>query len=218
MATNLAPNRVSPISKSETKRSLDIFRLWLSIKKDWKTVVLVISATLLNFYISEQLYSTLYWVSMASITAALWLRSITPLIGEQRGLFAVIQGIIYAMVASPVIAQATGGTGGTGGTGSVTNNAAACTTSGLFSALTNFVSTLFNTVTFGGIGGGQLSNLICQVIGLVTVALILGFIGVISQSAYQIGFNQQPPSAVVNPVFGFLVFAGGSSVVISVLL
>ena len=215
MATNLAPNKVSPsASNQETKRSFDIFRLWLSIKKDWKTVVLVISATLLNIYISEQLYSTLYWVSMASITAALWLRSITPLIGEQRGLFAVIQGIIYALVASPVVAQNAPPTG----TGNVTNNAAACTSSGLFSALTNFVSTLFNTVTFGGIGGGQLSNLICQVIGFVTVALILGFIGVISQSAYQIGFNQQPVSAVVNPVFGFLVFAGGSSVVISVLL
>ncbi|NJO94585.1 MAG: hypothetical protein HC820_10125, partial [Hydrococcus sp. RM1_1_31] len=78
--------------------------------------------------------------------------------------------------------------------------------------------TLFASITFGGAGGGTLSNLICQVIGFLTIALLLAFLGVLGYVAYQIGYQRQPLSTCLDPLMGFLIFAGGATVMISVMI
>lgn len=77
---------------------------------------------------------------------------------------------ITSLIVTPVLAQA----------------GSACTTSGLFSAVTNFINHLFSTVTFGGVGGGTLSILVCQVVGLLTIALLLFFIAVLIYVAFNV--------------------------------
>ncbi len=109
------------------------------------------------------------------------------------------------MILTPVLAQAV-------------PVGAACNTTGLFSAVTNFVNQLFSTVTFGGVGGGTLSGLICQVVGFLTISLLLGFLGVIGYVGFQIGYQRQPVSTVLDPLMGFLVFAGGATVIIGVMV
>ena len=96
--------------------------------------------------------------------------------------------------------------------------AAVCTGTGLFADVTNFIDTIFGSVTFGGLAGGSLSGLICQTIGLLTVGLLLGFLGVLGTVSYQVGYQRQPIAAVLDPVFGFLIFAGGATFVIAIML
>ena len=157
--------------------------------------------------IGNPIYSMLYGSAVATIAYLLLLRKLKPIIGEQRWSIAIFQTLLFSLMANPVIANDTVGA-----------NDKACTANGLFSRVTSFVSDVFGTITFGGIGDGKLSILICQVIGFMVVGLLLAFIGTIGRVAYQLGYEQQPLSAVINPVFGFLIFAGGVTVVTSVML
>ena len=179
---------------------------WASLAKEWKSVVLILTSTVMVFVLNNPIYNVFYSIALASIFYLIMLRKLSPAIGEQRWSIPVFHALLMSLLLSnPVMAQAT-------------NNTNACTNNGLFANVTNFVNTIFSSITFGGIGGGTLSNLICQVIGFVVVSLALGFIGVIATVSYQVGYQNQPVSAVVNPVFGFLIFAGGSTVVITILI
>ena len=179
---------------------------WSSLAKEWKSVVLILTSTLMLFALNNPIYNVFYSLALASILYLIMLRKLRSAIGEQRWSIPVFHALLMSLLLSnPVMAQAT-------------NNTSACTNNGLFSQVTNFVNTIFSSITFGGIGGGTLSNLICQVIGFVIVSLALGFIGVIATVSYQVGYQNQPVSAVVNPVFGFLIFAGGATVVITILI
>ncbi len=159
--------------------------------------------TLIAFYTDDPVLTTmivLFWASM-SFT---WLfTKYKRQIGHFRWLIPAYHAGLSFLIVLPAFAQTSG---------------ASCTTSGLFSAVTNFVDTLFQSVTLGGVGGGTLSGLICQVVGFLTIALLLGFLGVIGYVAYQIGYQRQPISTVLDPLMGFLVFAGGASVMISVMV
>lgn len=159
--------------------------------------------TLMALYTDDQALTSmivLFWASM-SFT---WLfTKVNRYIGHLRWIIPVYHAALSPLIVSPALAQATG---------------SACTTSGLFSAVTNFVNQLFSTVAFGGVGGGTLSNLICQVVGFLTIALLLGFLGVLGYVGYQIGYQRQPVSTVLDPLMGFLVFAGGATVVIGVMV
>ena len=184
---------------------IQLKKWWASAAKEWKPLVLVSTATIMLFALNNPIYNVFYLIALASILYLIMLRQLKPLIGEQRWSIPLFHAWLCSLWASPVMAQAT-------------NNTSACTNNGLFSQVTNFVDTLFSSITFGGIGGGTLSNLICQVIGFVIVSLVLGFIGILATVAYQVGYQQQPVSVVVNPVFGFLIFAGGATVVITILI
>ena len=194
------------LSKTMSQKN-SLLEIWVGIKKEWRSIIMVSIATAMVWLIGNPIYSMLYGSAVATISYLLLLRKAKPIIGEQRWSIAIFQTLLFWLMANPVVAQDT-----------VTNNANACTANGLFSRVTNFVSTVFGTITFGGIGGGTLSNLICQVIGFMIVGLLLAFIGTIGRVAYQLGYEQQPLSAVINPVFGFLIFAGGVTVVTTVML
>ncbi len=153
------------------------------------------------------LYSLFFSGASISIAYLLLLRKVKPIIGEHRWSFPVFQAWLFFGLANPVFAQST-----------VSNNASACNGTGLFLEVTNFVTTIFSTVSLGGVGGGQLSNLICQVVGFMIVGLVLAFIGTAGRVAYQIGYDQQPLSAVISPLFGFLIFAGGATMIIKIIL
>ena len=64
----------------------------------------------------------------------------------------------------------------------------------------------------------EVRSVTCQVVGFLTVALLLGFLGVLGYVGYQIGYQRQPVSTVLDPLMGFLVFAGGATVVIGVMV
>ncbi len=144
---------------------------------------------------------SLFWASMAF---TLVFRLLKPYIGQQKWVIPAYHAILFALVTKPAFAQAAPG--------------AACTNAGLFGAVTNFVDTVFGSIAFGGTAGGTLSALICQVVGLLTVGLLLGFLGVLGTVSYQVGYQRQPIATVLDPVFGFLIFAGGATFVTSVML
>ncbi len=58
----------------------------------------------------------------------------------------------------------------------VVNNVTTCTVTGLFSRVTNFLVTVLETITLGGIEVGALNSLICQLTGFMVVGLLVGFI------------------------------------------
>ena len=183
----------------------------LALKKilpPWQVSALLV--TLMAFYAEDQFFSTmivLFWVSMSFS----WLfRKLRRYVGHYTWLIPAYHVGLSFLILTPVLAQ--NAPTGNAPTGS------ACTTSGLFSAVTTFVSNLFSTVTFGGVGGGTLSGLICQVVGFLTISLLLGFLGVIGYVGFQIGYQRQPVSTVLDPLMGFLVFAGGSTVIIGVMV
>lgn len=159
--------------------------------------------TLMAFYTDDQVLTTAIVLFWASISFTWAFRKFHRYIGRFRWILPAYHAALSFLIVTPALAQVSGN---------------ACSTSGLFSAVTNFVSQLFSSVTFGGVGGGTLSNLICQVVGFLTIALLLGFLGVLGYVAYQIGYQRQPISTVLDPLMGFLIFAGGASVIISVMI
>ena len=166
--------------------------------------VSAILATLVAVYVNAPLLTTCVALAWASTIFAFSFRYLVEYIGQHRWVIPVYHALLYSLVASPVLAQSA--------------PASACTGTGLFSGLTNFVSTLFSTVTFGGVGGGTLSGLICQVVGFLVVGLLLGFLGVLGTMAFQIGYQRQPVSQCLDPLWGFLIFAGGATIMISVMV
>lgn len=181
---------------------------WKSLAQEWKSLALVATATIMLF-LNNPIYNAFYLITHASIFYLLLLRKLEPIIGQQKWTIPPFHALLASIWANPVLAQTAG---------TITDNTNACTNNGLFSNVTNFINTLFSSITFGGVGGGTLSNLICQVIGFVIVSLVLGFVGILATVAYQVGYQQQPVSVVVNPLFGFLIFAGGVTVVVGVLI
>jgi len=159
--------------------------------------------TLMAFYTDDQVLTTMIVLFWASMSFAWFFRKLNRYIGHWRWIVPVFHAGLSPLVVTPALAQVSGNS---------------CSTSGLFSAVTDFVSQLFSTVSFGGVGGGTLSNLICQVVGFLTIALLLGFLGVIGYVAFQIGYQRQPISTVLDPLMGFLIFAGGATVVIGVMV
>ncbi|GFE72153.1 hypothetical protein [Chroococcus sp. FPU101] len=139
----------------------------------------------------------------ASMFAAFVFAKLRQYLGNSPWILTLYHAGLATLVATPAFAQATGG---------------ACSSSGLFAGVTNFISSLFASVTFGGIGGGTLSTLICQVVGFLTISLLLGFLGVLGYIAFQIGYQRQPISTVLDPLMGFLIFAGGATIIIGVMV
>lgn len=209
---NLGNGEQSLQSKQSCSRlggaMIAMVKRWKSLAKEWKSLALVCGATIMLLVLNNPIYNAFYFLALASIFYLLLLRKLEPIIGQQKWTIPPFHALLASIWADPVLAQATG----------ITDNANACTSNGLFANVTNFVTTLFSSITFGGVGGGSLSNLICQVIGFVTVSLILGFVGILATVAYQVGYQQQPVSVVVNPLFGFLIFAGGVTVVVGVMI
>ncbi|MGK7939370.1 MAG: hypothetical protein AB4062_04280 [Crocosphaera sp.] len=161
--------------------------------------------TLMAFLSESQTYIQLVGLFWGSLSFALIFRELRKYMGNQGWLITVYHLILGMLVAKPVMAQATGTTG-------------ACSNSGLFGEVTNFISTLFSTISFGGTSTTTLSTLLCQVVGFLALALVLGFVGSLGYVAYQVGFQRQPISTCLEPLMGFLIFAGGSSVIISVIV
>lgn len=146
---------------------------------------------------------SLFWASMIFTLA---FRALRPHIGKHKWIIPGYHALLFAFVADPVFAQQQA-------------NGGVCNQGGLFAPVANFVAQIFTVINFtGGASGGQLSSMICQVIGLLTVGLLLGFLGVLGTVSYQVGYQRQPVATVLDPVFGFLIFAGGSAFVISIML
>lgn len=169
----------------------------------WQVSALLV--TLMAFYADDQVFNTMIVLFWASMSFSFLFRKLRRYVGHCSWIITVYHGGLSFFILTPVLAQNL-------------TAAAGCTTTGLFSAVTNFVNTLFATVTFGGVGGGTLSGLICQVIGFLTISLLLGFLGVIGYIGFQIGYQRQPVSTVLDPLMGFLVFAGGATVMIGVMV
>ncbi len=161
--------------------------------------------TLMGLVSESQTYVQLVGLFWASLTFALIFRELRKYIGNQGWLITAYHLILAMLVGKPVMAQATGTTG-------------ACSNSGIFGEVTSFISSLFSTISFGGTSTTTLSTLLCQVVGFLALALVLGFVGSIGYVAYQVGFQRQPISTCLEPLMGFLIFAGGSSVIISVIV
>ncbi len=182
---------------------------WTSLVPKWmkqalpKWYISVGLISLMGLVSESQTYIQLVGLFWASLTFAFIFRELRKYIGNQGWLITAYHLILAMLVAKPVMAQATGG---------------ACTNSGLFGDVTNFISSLFSTISFGGTSTTTLSTLLCQVVGFLALALVLGFVGSIGYVAYQVGFQRQPISTTLEPLMGFLIFAGGSSVIISVIV
>lgn len=149
--------------------------------------------------------TALFWASIAFAFGFRKIKNLSPFIEKQKWIIPLYHALLFALVAQPVIAQEVG-------------TVAACNTQGLFGAVGTFVTNLFAAVTFGAIGGATLSNLICQVVGFLTLAIMLGFLAVLGYVSFQIGYQRQPVSTTLDPIFGFLIFAGGASIVIGVMI
>ena len=200
---------LEPQAKNQAAK-LNSFEIWWAnllppqvkaIMPHWSISAAIV--TILAIKNGNQLSITMVSLFWASMLFTLFFRALKPYIGKQKWLIATYHSLLFATVASPVLAQEVGGV---------------CTNAGLFGDVTNFIDQIFATITFGGLAGGSLSALICQVVGLLTVGLLLGFLGVLGTVSYQVGYQRQPIATVLDPVFGFLIFAGGATFVISVML
>jgi hypothetical protein len=141
----------------------------------------------------------LLWASISFI----WLFvKLKRWIEPHPGIILLYHGGLSLLIANPVFAQTTD----------------ICTTTGLFSVLTSFISTLFSAITFGGLGGGTLSNMLCQVVGFLTITILLTILSSLAYVAFQVGRNGQPLSMALEPLMGFLIFAGGATLAIGVMI
>lgn len=163
--------------------------------------------TLLSIWYNDPFFNTTLGLFWASFLFALLYRRLSRYVGRSKWPFVAFHAALSLSIANPTYAQNIGDAA-----------SGACSTNGLFSSVTNFVSQLFSTVSFGGVGGGTLGGLICQVVGFLTITLVLAFLGVFGYVSYQIGYNKQPVSTALDPLMGFLIFAGASSVVIGVMI
>ena len=154
----------------------------------------------------SELLITLAGLFWASITFAIVFRRVNFPRGylKRKWIVVVYHALLFAFVGRPALAQGPGA-------------ATSCNTNGLFSEIASFVTTTFGNATLGT-GGSSLDGLICEVIGFLTVSLVLGFIAIIAFASYQIGVQRQPVTTVLDPFFGFIIFAGASSGVIAVLI
>ena len=206
----------STVDKTKNFGNLTAFdRFWQSLlprkikhlMPNWKitAVILSIASVVSN---SELLVTmtALFWASTIFAFSFRWLKNLSPYIEKQKWIIPAYHAILFAFIAKPVMAQSTVG------------NVAACNTTGLFGALGTFTTTMFEAVSFGSVGGSTLSTLICQTIGFLTLAILLGFLGVLGYVSFQIGYQRQPVSTTLDPLFGFLIFAGGSALIIAVMI
>lgn len=106
----------------------------------------------------------------------------------------------------PVFAQSTVG------------EVAACNTGGLLGNLGSFAINLFSSIEFGSVEGSNFSSLICQVIGLLIIGLLVVFIGLFGYVMYQVNIQQQPYSVAIQPILGFVTFAGSTALAINVMI
>ncbi len=184
---------------------------WTTLVPKWMKQILpkwqisVGLITLMGMVSESQTYIQLVGLFWASLTFAFIFRELRKHIGNQGWLIYAFHLILSISVSKPAWAQATGTTG-------------ACSNAGILGDVTSFISTLFSTISFGGTTTTTLSTLLCQVVGFLVLALVLGFVGSIGYVAYQVGFQRQPISTCLEPLMGFLIFAGGSSVIISVMV
>ena len=95
---------------------------------------------------------------------------------------------------------------------------AACNTAGLLGNLGSFTINLFSSIQFGSVAGSDFSSLICQVIGLLVVGLLVVFIGLFGYVMYQVNIQQQPYSVAIQPILGFVTFAGSTALAIQVMI
>lgn len=195
----------------QSKAKLNSFEIWWAnllpsqvkaIMPHWSISAGIV--TILAILSGSQMSLTMVSLFWASMIFTLAFRTLKPYVGRQKWVIATYHALLFVTVANPVFAQETGG--------------GACTNAGLFAGVTTFVDQIFTNIAFGGTGGGTLSTLICQVVGLLTVGLLLGFLGVLGTVSYQVGYQRQPIATVLDPVFGFLIFAGGATFVTSVML
>jgi hypothetical protein len=158
------------------------------------------------FYTKDPIISTLLGTAISLLWASIsftWLFvKIKRWVELPPGIILLYHAGLSLLIANPVFAQ----------------EADTCTTTGLFSALTNFISTLFSTITFGGLGGGTLSNMLCQVVGFLTITILLTILSSLAYVAFQVGRNGQPLSMALEPLMGFLIFAGGATLAIGVMI
>lgn len=161
--------------------------------------------TLMAVFSGSQMLINMVSLFWASMVFTLVFRALQSYIGKHKWAIATYHALLYAFITKPVFAQAA-------------DAGAVCTNTGLFSQVTNFINTVFANITFGGVAAGSLSALICQVVGLLTVGLLLGFLGVLGTVSYQVGYQRQPIATVLDPVFGFLIFAGGATFVTTIML
>lgn len=159
--------------------------------------------TLMTLWSEDQLLTTILMLFWASLSFAWLFRKFNRQIGQFKWIIPAYHAGLFLLIGRPALAQASG---------------AACSSPGLFSAVTNFVNTLFASITFGGVGGGTLANLICQVVGFLTIAILLGFLGTFGFVAFQVGYQRQPISTTLDPLMGFLIFAGGSALIIGIMV
>jgi hypothetical protein len=159
--------------------------------------------TLMTLISADPMLTTMMMLFWASLSFAWLFRKFNHQIGHFRWMIPAYHAGLFLLIGGPAMAQSSG---------------AACSSPGLFSQVTNFINTLFASISFGGVGGGTLANLICQVVGFLTIAILLGFLAVIGFVAFQIGYQRQPISTVLDPLMGFLIFAGGATIMIAVMV
>ena len=174
-----------------------------AIMPHWSISALIVSA--MGLIWGSPMAITLVSLFWASMIFTLAFRALRPVIGRHKWIIPAYHALLFAFVANPAFAQAA-------------DQGAVCANNGLFSRVTEFVVIMFGNVGFVGTGASSLSALVCQVVGLLTIGLVLGFLGVLGTVSYQVGYQRQPIATVLDPLFGFLIFAGGSTFVISVML
>jgi hypothetical protein len=159
--------------------------------------------TLIAFYTKDEFLTTITILFWASITFTWGLTKLKSYKKRLGWLVPLYHAGLFVLVAAPAFAAP---------------GDAACTNSGIFAQLTNFVNQLFSNISFGTVGGGTLGALICQVIGFLTILLILGFTGAAGTMSYKIAIQGQPISTTLEPLMGFLIFSGFVTMVIGVML
>lgn len=175
-----------------------------ALMPDWR-----ISAVGLSIFCglsSSELLITMVGLFWASITFAIIFRhcNFPNRYLKRKWVVVVYHAALFALVGRPALAQAQPA-------------ATSCNTGGLFSGIASFVTSTFGNTTLGT-GGGSLSGLICETIGFLTISLVIGFIAILGYAAYQIGVQKQPITTVLDPFFGFVIFAGGASAIIAVMI
>lgn len=184
---------------------LKIKSWWISLSSEKKSLLLAAISTVMYVGLNNPIYSAMYGIAIVTTAYLMLCPRGGKWIKEKQWISYIVYSITITLIGTPALAQ-------------VGDSTSACTGAGLLSQVTNFVDKVFSTITFGGIGGGSLSNLICQVVGFTVIGLLLSFIGSFGISAYQISYQQQPVSVAIQPLFGFLIFAGSSLMAISIML
>jgi hypothetical protein len=134
--------------------------------------------------------SGIFWYAMLLNISIYRSPNLSKAISKMPWLIGVIYAPLASLIATPAFAQATGGGG-------------ECSGGGIFGGIVTFVARTLQSLTLQG--GGNVSTYVCQLVSILLIVVLLGFVAAAGATGYSVSQNRDF-TAIVAPLAGVLSF------------